>query len=1771
MGRTAIVPEQGCTTPRIKRSIHSQIIALLYVYSSLACGLWYLSIIQPTFNNDIWWAGYNVSGYQAFLIDITNNALTTMRSGPLDLFASTAVMPKQYNSPKPLFSIYPTYPWRVVLNETTSIEFSVTNLRTLSAQWSTRMMTQYCWVDFSQQWELGHTLARQNRCKEKYWTNGAVYLEAMLRNVEWGDFMGLWSGPGNEFTVAVQIAIEETTAGQQWLNTTSYAKNTTTIVEEISYWKSFHIAYYQLQWANKRGPGITESLLIQNAFGIQQQVTLKNMPLLTGTWSSEVLYWRFLNDIFVLQTYNRSMVRQSANFFALNISTSKPPVSFEVYQGICSSPDACTGQSALIHYQIGPFLSIDTYYLGVPSDLINIYSTFQNMLYSALQSNSTIRSMFTEMPEFTLYPIPPAWEDTKLTFYGGNPMCLHRKGTTFPQQSFTFSDACIGQPVLSFPMKRVALILAIGLIPDLDATAICATQPNQGCISLIHSAKNIISCLPAIENPPNTLATMGQVKANYMQFAMNGSTWVLLQQPLVTWPLFGFLSYINWIEGAREIISFEGDVSTTVLISNYYPKNDYTSDQDESSLKQATQIVTYFVLYTSFLLFSVAIVATAYALWNKLNFVPSNLIYFNRFSGSVWIGRPLQIIRGVTALCVLSTAPVELIFENGQSRLKLTPRPFWASVIIAGESTWVIYVVNDLLLLCFSPEFTRVFSPLSSLSVWLITFIIDALWPVNIKSSINRDCYCTDMDYQVHCSSGLIEIGSSRRLADLVIVQIIGIICSILIVFIFKKWILPLPRVQPPHSVAGVCTVYLTSVQEHEWVLDKVVCVLSGMIPLKIGGEHYIFDVMTWVFVHDAITYEKKPIAAPSTAQLGVNVITHEPKRTRSQFIVVVLGLTYMILSISGSVSYLSVSEVNLANDIWWAKFNITGTHVFLANWFNYQMYVNAVNPRFSLANASISQLGSFDTTNVLIQSPTNFGSYLQHAQLNALRNVIIGMRDMDACENAPWIFTQYCFVDFNQTWSLANTQQRFQRCKDMTANGAVYLETLLRNIRYEAWQPCWGNSFDIAIGNELQTTQSGKRFLEEIQSNKYNSVTEEVNYWKSFGIQTYDTEWQNFKKIGLISTYTVESAYGIIFPLTLQSTNGTYVFSQQTTFKGYWGLANDFAAISTNTSGIGGLSLIRSSPIFAFSNQTIESILVKSGNLSLPFSAGLELTRGLLGPFGSIDMYYIPVPRSTQSFARTLMDIIRLTSMASSESQIAYADLSVPDSMYPAPPPWLKSKWLSYGGSPLCSEIGLSSGATVSSGMLNLLSSNKLCSTSRTYCRVGPTTEYMVVSTIMAQLTTQSNFTAICAVDTASAGSCPSNMRQTVDYVNQHIILSEDLSSTLTDVLSQIRGLQIELMQFMRINASSPLTLQRYGLLQRDDEFAFSSWILLADWVLGGREVVKFVGDRGNITLITDNIVPAQQGVRAYEIPTSGATYARSAVQYITFLVIVIAGLTSFYIVRSYGHVEGRNMFSLGSVGGVVWIGRPLLFLRSITAIGILSTGTLELTFSGYISYLRVSSTPWYATLISANELTWLAAVVNDFMIAHTREYNRYYNAINVLLIWLTAGCLSIAIPPHHIASIAPTNETCSIVQMDFQIVCQSVSIQIGQLSRFIVLVLIVCFMNVVCYTATRCFVKNPMPAYARSVVLYAGAKYLFQHRSWIYNDMYYLDRASAVLNGLLTFRWHDVLYVLDIKTWRVFAVTIEPLPSDYPFLNHAMYAVPLKNVSERSVINVM
>ncbi|KAF0695059.1 Aste57867_14097 [Aphanomyces stellatus] len=1769
--------------PPSLRRLGMTLLGCAYLVLSMTLCVWYPALLNPHFANDIWWAKYSPSTHQALVVDLFNAWLTTHSNGSLDLLAPRATMDKTYATSVATTKVYPTYVRRVLLTELTSIEFAIDNLRSLSAYWAGYMCTQYCWVDLNHRFEVAHTVGRQKRCESRYRANGAVYLETVLRNQVWDEFISTYGGDGGSFTIVIQNWLEQVPEGQNWLATTSTARELTTVDQEKEYWRANHIDYFQLQWQNHAQTGISESIVIQNALNRQLTIQLKSVARSREPWTSVVLYWLLANDLGFLASLNRSLIR-SAN----NSITQPPSINIEDAFGLQDSNGDYVAQAELFRTSVGPFLSVDTFYIGIPSTVLAFYDGFQTALYSTLVQNPKFQFSFDSIPSLTVATIPPSWQKPNFVYYGGSPMCLTGDPVPYVQQTFGFYDICDTQPPLTATVTKYSgTFSTIAMTLQLEQTSPCIPQTLlPQCTLNLNTFLAVATDLVALASfdasliPPAVFA-IENLKVSIMQFAslQDETNWTLLTQPLLAdsrWAFYGWNFIYDWIQGMREVVSFEGDVTSQVLMSVADPPLLLSSS---NSVTSATRLMYILVLYVTAVLFSLAAICTFGIVLLRFQVEGTHLVWFNRIVGSVWVGRPLMLIRGITATLILSTTQLELanISLGQRSHFEFVPRPWLATLVIGSEATWVLYVVHDFLSI-LTNRFTIVYSPLSCVFGWLLVVTFEILMPLQPIASTDRTCIAKDMDSAVQCTSGSLQIGNWERVLIIYSILCISIGLAVLCGVSYRR------RVHhtiddPIRHVLGIADMYFQPPRCRErndnLVLDNISCLMAGLVPIFHRKKQSTFDVKLWIIRED----QQVPIHEPSkiftfravrvqgcynspTAEiLSPTTVFHRLKKK----VIAFCGILYATSAIIGSVSYLQVSRVNLANDLFWATFNVTAAHTFIAKWMNEQLVLGvSLSDPFRFNIESINQDESFATANTAVQSSANFGAIMQYSELNILESTIVGLRQTDAC-TTPWIFTQYCFVDFEQKWELANTMTRQKRCQGMVSNGAVFLESILRNIPFDAFYSCWGSSFDQTIASELRQSLTGRLWLEGVALNPKASIPVEVAMWQASNISSFDTQWQNFKSIGLVNSYSVENALGTTYDFTLQYSNSTFRVAQQTTYKMYWGLANDFFAIAHNSSGIGGHSLIRSSPVYAFANATMQSMLFQNGTLHSPLGNAFTIIYNVIGPFGSVDMRFVPCPKQAQDAVRVIFKVLREVLFENNTAQVAFNQIDDPRSdINPAPKTWTDINFFTVGGSPLCPEVAITGSAPISFGMLTLLSWQTQCSSAYPWTFVNPTRNYVVTSVILANMSFASadGIGRTCAQNFKYIDVCMEFLSQTVTFVGTYMAHKLNSLTTLTSAATTaVQALNVEFLQFGQQDPTSPVILYRINVLDpTETDFAYFAWNFLIDWTLGQREAVSFEGDIGSTILLTELFPALLDQVNLGENPTNMAFYLRNTVEYITGLMIVVAALVVVYIFVSFGHVEVINLLEIQRVGAIIWVGRPLLFVRSLTGIALLSTCSLELVFNGYISYFVVVQDPWYKTMLAANEVTWMVAIVNDIAMAFTQEYTTQCAYVNSILVWIVSVVLSFVDPINHSMSI---NKQCTLVQVDAQVVCTSGTIKIGHFSRLTTIIGIVFGCNAICYVNARLFFARPPRSKINSIFVYSGARYLFTTANWIHDDIYYMDRMSAALNGILTLRLKNMMYALDVKLWRTFRVDLSdefPLsPRTQEFDAIALSALPL------------
>ncbi|KAF0696679.1 Aste57867_12584 [Aphanomyces stellatus] len=1683
--------------------------ALLYLVGTLVSSVVYLLLLHPSVSNDYWWPGFNTSGIQTFLADVVNADLVFAPNGTLPLLSGCYSL-KSYASSVTPIEWSASYGRQLLLQPISPVD-AITSLRLNTFDMNMNSFPAYCWLDLNRTIEMAHTIKRQRRCAQDERNNGAVYMDLLIRNAPRHALeTSTWA---SSIKATILMPLLNLAHGPAWLKY-SGERTMLSIPDEVIHWSKHGIQYWLYNMQNLYHDGIDDSILIENALGYTQSVSTKKQTLVlrgSRSWSTLLANIGIFNDLVSCQYLGCSLIRHANNSIdALGLS----------WDDDILAPGS-TPTISLVRQFIGPFTAIDIKWVVKPPALLQFAQAWHEQLYPILISQSTFPM------DVVVDPIPLNWTFDGTQFYGGNPLCPNGVPQHYVQPPFGYYDNCATQvrhtvALSGFSILFAALWMSPSVTTPLRTVCeICQTTARE-------CAQTLLRVQPFM--PKNsTLGPRTTIQAyirdaialniTFIQFAMQNGTDFVLVQPLIDatysdpWTFFGLVMIYDWLIGQREVYRFDGDEGTVTLMSQIHPFMTMTANALELP-KHACNYVWYVSVYVTFVLSGVGIFVLLYTTGVGLNFQGVNLFQSNRVVGSIWVGRPMLFLRGMTALVILSTASVTFTNRTGVSALQAAPRSFWMSTLVAGEATWLVYIVQDIATpILIGHNHCSFFS---GLVVWVAIVISDQIFPIQMSVTTEAKCVMTYLGMSVECQSGHVYIGSRSHLivsTGLCISLPFALVCIVQLYNWVHRSTEGHSRVAIPNYVPGVAAVYFRPRRSGD--LDRVASAMAGLLTIS----NYYFDIKLWQ-LFKCESMKSIPVSHQADLPMTKVGLRHRCYRVA----IVLLGLGYMIATLIGSYAFLRLTEATMANDFWWDGFNATGHQTFLATWFNAQLQTTNVLTPTSLDDARYSDLSQFyQNSSAKIYVHPFYASQIQD-EVNSLLGVIAGLRNMDGCQ-LPWISSIYCFVDFARRWELASTTNRHKKCQQDIKNGAIYLESIFRNAQWPQLMSCWGDSLEPAFFSFLRQSSQGSQWLDLVQFNTM-SLTDEVQYWTKNNISIFTQQWQNFKQLGVYESFSVQNAFGLDFPMTLKKSNATFQQSMPSSFRMQWPLANLLRAIGTNTSGVEGASFVVSSGSFAFQNTSVENILIQNGTLPSPWSYATYLTRQILGPFGDVTMWRLPPPRNLLRLYQSTTQMLNALLASNLSAQSMFASIPKLNILYPRPRGWESP--FKYGGNIMCE---LNSGFRVNVGMY--FTSDGECSQEGV-----ETMATNVFTSIAALLVTSSNATAgdLCLYELQNPTLCRLFLSLAIPFIDHNILSSAQQLTRYraSQIKLQVQtAVQLQVMQYLYYLDQNNLVISLVDVFD-NSEFEFFAWLYLFDWVNSNREVVRFDGSSGTVTLLSGTALDIITITNPQEIPLNAAKYTRIALVYVTIVLMGVATLVCLSILVHRGNIEGWNMLAFNRVAGLVWIGRPLMVLRGVTAISLLSTANLVFTrpLDGVVSQFERVQPNWLTTLLSSGEMSWFVYVINDLFSVMTRARTKEYALISSLMVWLFTTLWSFVQPVEHFVTI---DRQCTVVAVDFQLECTSGTVAIGRSDRLWGLLLLASGCCIVAYAVDQ-MVFPPKPPPKQSFLLHASAAYHFKQTDWCFDGHYHLDYASAVLNGLLAMPSSNARVVaLDIKSWRV------------------------------------
>ncbi|EQC39042.1 hypothetical protein SDRG_03994 [Saprolegnia diclina VS20] len=589
----------------------------------------------------------------------------------------------------------------------------------------------------------------------------------------------------------------------------------------------------------------------------------------------------------------------------------------------------------------------------------------------------------------------------------------------------------------------------------------------------------------------------------------------------------------------------------------------------------------------------------------------------------------------------------------------------------------------------------------------------------------------------------------------------------------------------------------------------------------------------------------------------------------------------------------------------------------------------------------------------------------------------------------------------------------------------------------------------------------------------------------------------------------------------------------QETSFRMYWSFASDLWAIgATNTTTIGGCSLLRSSPQFAFANWSSMSVLTENRTLPSPLSLGLQLVASAVGPFNSIDMFVIPCPASATFFvkraATALAHVLHVDAAA-------FSELRVRDVLQQIPPALLANGTAHV----TCGNIFCGNDVAPYpsyGGLYGGFGADKLCHSLQLEL-LYPTARHVVTSILgmHAIYAHTVNFNRICALDTLASPSCAADHVAFWTYVTQtQAGVFTEATAAAVAAFADVQALNVSAVQFVT-SATHDLSLFTTALFPRSDmAWSFYGYHFLYEWATGRREVVRFLGDAGEMTLLSSVSPLLAMPPSPIAVPWTFTWLLQLGCLYVTLVLIGVVGLGACHtLVVSRGQVEGFNLLCVNRLVGLVWVGRPLLLLRSITALVLLNTAPLTLVRgAGAVTYAISPPLPWYKTVLAAAEVTWLVYVLNDVLSCFTLQYTSTY-AFKSANAALTIGAISTFLLP--VSPVFHVARRCNAINMDDRVDCISANVAIGSIHRVYILMGLSTASILGCFALDRWRWPQLAPIELVSAALNAHSIYMLRLDRWKFGNEYFLDTTSAIMTGLLAWRHKSLWYVLDIKTWRL------------------------------------
>ncbi|EQC34685.1 hypothetical protein SDRG_08003 [Saprolegnia diclina VS20] len=323
----------------------------------------------------------------------------------------------------------------------------------------------------------------------------------------------------------------------------------------------------------------------------------------------------------------------------------------------------------------------------------------------------------------------------------------------------------------------------------------------------------------------------------------------------VAWTFFSWCYLYEWVVARREVVSFVGDIGHITSISAVV--NPLTLSLD------AQEIPTYVsfsslacVFYLTCVISCITSITVLYVLAVRLDVEPWNLYQINRVVGHVYVGRSLLIVRSATALWLLNTSRLELARFGVGTRLD-APRLDPIKVALgAGELTWLVYLLNDVLSVATTAHTVR-YALKSTLCTWIVSVVVAVVWPQAYTASIAPNCAYVNMDQLLVCQRATVTIGRWSGVRW----NLGFVVCSVLGFALLEQRRRGAPPTPPAAASCHLNStayymLYVWSVDDTVTYMDRASAFLAGLVSLRWRQRMLVFDVKRWCcYAYDLEAY----------------------------------------------------------------------------------------------------------------------------------------------------------------------------------------------------------------------------------------------------------------------------------------------------------------------------------------------------------------------------------------------------------------------------------------------------------------------------------------------------------------------------------------------------------------------------------------------------------------------------------------------------------------------------------------------------------------------------------------------------------------------------------------------------------------------------------------------------------------------------------------------------------------------------------------------------